>query len=80
MKVDAGPGRIVASKASITRQAEFSDLGLEILMGLANATIMQQEIDALYRPFESATYACGCITKKLKVRGAARRNGKQLLR
>jgi hypothetical protein len=77
LKVDAGPGRIVASKASITRRAEFSDLGLEILMGLPNATSVQQEMDALYGPFMSATYARGerLVAQKLKVRGAARRNG-----
>ena len=69
LKVDAGPGRIVASKASITRRAEFSDLGLEILMGLPNATSVQQEMDALYGPFKSGNVCSWRASCGPKVKG-----------
>jgi hypothetical protein len=55
-------------------------LGLIIVMGIPNATNVQQEMDVLYGPFKLATYSCGkkVIQQKLKQRGLARRNGKQL--
>ena len=49
-------------------------------MGLPNASSVQQEMDALYGPFKSATYARGeqVVQEKLRVRGLARRNGERL--
>jgi hypothetical protein len=46
-------------------------------MGLPNATSVQQEMDALYGPFKSATYRHGekVVQKKLRIRGLARKNG-----
>lgn len=43
--------------------------GLIIVMGLPNATSIQQEMDALYGPFKSATYARGeqIVQEKLRV-------------
>lgn len=77
LKLDAGPGRIIADVDSILRREEFFNLGLIILMGLPNATSVQQEMDALYGPFKSATYARGedLAAKKLKERGIAMRAG-----
>ena len=76
-KVDAGQGRIVSDKESIQKREEFKERGFIILMGLPNATSVQQEMDALYGPFKSATYVCGEVVamEKLKARGLARRNG-----
>jgi hypothetical protein len=48
LKVDSGPGRIIANLESISKRAEFLELGLLILMGLPNATSVNQEMDALY--------------------------------
>ena len=81
LKLDAGPGRIVADEESITKREHFKEKGLYILMGLPNATLVQQEMDALYGPFKSATYACGeaIVMEKLVVRGLARRNGQTQL-
>ena len=74
MKVDSGPGRIVANEESIKKREEFMEKGLYILLGLPNATAVQQEMDALYGAFKSATYARGeaILTQKLKERGAWR--------
>jgi hypothetical protein len=33
--------------------------GLITLLGLPNATSFQQEMDAMYGSFKSATYSCG---------------------
>ena len=80
LKLDAGPGRIVSSAAIQAKREEFFERGLIILMGLPNATSVQQEMDALYGPFKSATYARGekVVQEKLRQRGLARRNGEQL--
>jgi hypothetical protein len=61
------------------REALF-ERGLIIIMGLPNATSVQQEMDALYGPFKSATYARGekVVQAKLKQRGLARKNGERL--
>jgi hypothetical protein len=77
LKLDAGPGRIVASEEIILKRAEYFEKGLTILMGLPNATSVQQEMDALYGPFKTATYARGerVVELKLKERGEAIRNG-----
>jgi hypothetical protein len=77
LKLDAGPGRIVTDEATITKRDKFREKGLLILMGLPNATSVQQEMDALYGPFKSATYARGevVVKGKLVARGLARRNG-----
>ena len=77
LKLDAGPGQIVADADSIKKSAEFKEKGLLIIMGLPNATAVQQEMDALYGPLKLATYACGerLVAEKLKARGAARQNG-----
>lgn len=74
---DAGPGRIVSNAAILKKREEFYERGLFILMGLPNATSVQQEMDQLYGPFKSATYARSerVVQTKLKSRGMARRNG-----
>jgi hypothetical protein len=73
LKVDSGPGRIVATAASLACREAFHEMGLFILAGLPNATGVQQEMDALYGPFKSATYARGemVLTRKLQERGVA---------
>ena len=80
LKVDAGPGRIVSSELILAQRAALFERGLIILMGLPNATSVQQEMDALYGPFKSATYARGekVVQEKLRQRGLARRNGERL--
>ena len=77
LKLDAGPGRIVTDEDVILKREEYSERGLTILMGLPNATSVQQEMDALYGPFKSATYARGesLVQEKLMRRGQAIRNG-----
>ena len=55
LKLDAGPGRIVSNDAILKTREELFERGLIILMGLPNATSVQQEMDALYGPFKSAT-------------------------
>lgn len=71
LKVDAGPGRMVASDESITKRAELAEKGLLILLGLPNATSVQQEMDVMYQGFKAATYARGetLLTRKLMLRG-----------
>jgi hypothetical protein len=71
LKVDSGPGRLVASPESITKRAEYFEMGLLLLMGLPNATAIQQEMDVLFQGFKAATYARGLtlLTKKLMLRG-----------
>ena len=73
LKLDSGPGRIVASHASILKREQYFDMGLIILAGLPNSTSVQQEMDALYGPFKSATYARGehVLMEKIKERGIA---------
>jgi hypothetical protein len=74
-KLDAGPGRIVSSAATLAKREPFFDKGLIIIMGLPNATSVQQEMDALYGAFKAATYARGekVVQRKLRARGLARR-------
>ena len=55
LKIDSGPGRIIANLESVTKRAEFLEMGLLILMGLPNATSVNQEMDALYGAFKSAS-------------------------
>jgi hypothetical protein len=56
LKVSAGPGRIVLSEAILLKREELFERGLIILMGLPNATsVQQQEMDALYVAFKSGT-------------------------
>ena len=76
LKLDAGPGRMVASQESIKKREEFKEKGLLILLGLPNATAVQQEMDNIYGPFKSATYARGerVVEEKLKERAEVRRN------
>ena len=71
------PGRIVSSEDILSKREELFERGLILLMGLHNATSVQQEMDALYGPFKSATYRRGekVIQNKLRDRGIARRNG-----
>ena len=59
LKVDAGPGRIVSSATILAHREALLERGLIILMGLPNATSVQQEMDTLYGPFKSVTYARG---------------------
>ena len=49
-------------------------MGLIILSGLPNATSVQQEMDALYWPFKSASYARGemILIEQIKNRGMLR--------
>ena len=74
LKVDSGPGRIVANLDSISKRAAFRELGLLILLGLPNATSVNQEMDALYGSFKSATYARGevILTERMRLRGLKR--------
>jgi hypothetical protein len=71
LKVDSGPGRMIANMTSISKRAEFLEQGLLILMGLPNATSVNQEMDALYGAFKSATYARGemILTERLRLKG-----------
>ena len=78
LKVDSGPGRIVASEESISKRADFLEMGLFILMGLPNATSVQQEMDALYGAFKSATYARGEIILMEKMRDQADHQSRML--
>ena len=76
-KLDSGPGRIVASLDSILKREEYLEMGLIILSGLPNSTSVQQEMDALYGPFKSATYdrAEYVLMEKIKERGIMRQAG-----
>jgi hypothetical protein len=47
----------VSSATILARREALFERGLIILMGLPNTTLVQQEMDALYGPFKSATYA-----------------------
>jgi hypothetical protein len=80
LKVDAGPGRIVSSEAILVKREQFFERGLIILLGLPNATSVQQEMNALYGPIKSATHARRekVVQQKLRVRGLARRNGNKV--
>ena len=77
LKLDSGPGRIVASHDSILQREALAEMGLIIMSGLPNATSVQQEMDALYGAFKSATYARGelVLMDKMRKRGLAARNG-----
>jgi hypothetical protein len=57
LKLDAGPGRIVSSEIVLAKREALFERGLIIILGLPNATSVQQEMDALYGPFKSATYS-----------------------
>ena len=48
LKVDAGPGRIVSSEHVLSQREALFERGLIVIMGLPNATYVQQEMDALY--------------------------------
>ena len=78
LKVDSGPGRIVASEESIAKRADFLEMGLYILMGLPNATSVQQEMDALYGAFKSSTYARGEVILMEKMRDQANRRNRMI--
>ena len=80
LKLDAGPGRIVSSEDILLKREALFERGLTIVMGLPNATSVQQEMDALYGPFKSSTYARGekVVQHKLRSRGLARRNGNRV--
>ena len=43
LKVNSGPGQIIATLDSISKRAAFRELGLLILMGLPNATSVSQD-------------------------------------
>jgi hypothetical protein len=49
-------------------------MGLIILAGLPNSTSVQQEMDALYGPFQTATYARGkhVLMETIKEQGMQR--------
>ena len=71
LKVDSGPGQMIANIESILKRAKFLEQGLLILMGLPNATSVNQEMDALYGAFKSSTYARGevILTERLRLKG-----------
>jgi hypothetical protein len=73
LKLDSGPGHIVASHASISKQEEHRKMGLLILSGLPNYISVQQEMGTL-GPFKSATYARDkqLLIQKMKEQGVAR--------
>ena len=52
-------GCIVASLESLLKRAAFFKMRLIIMSGLPNSMSVKQEMDALYVPFKSATYARG---------------------
>jgi hypothetical protein len=68
LKVDAGPGRIVSSEDILLKREQLYERGHIIIMGLPNATSVQQEMDALYGPFKSSTYARGEKVEQHKLR------------
>ena len=80
LKVDSGPGRLVASADSISRREKLKEMGLLILMGLPNATSVQQEMDVIYQAFKSATYARGeaLLVQKLMLRGREQQENRRL--
>jgi hypothetical protein len=77
LKLDSGPGRIVASYDSILKREALVEMGLLVMSGLRNATSVQQEMDVLYGAFKSGTYDLGemMLMEKLRKRGVATRNG-----
>ena len=78
LRRDAGPGRIVFSAAILLKSEELLDRGFIINMGLANATGVQQETDALcHHPFKLVTYAHSekVFQARLRDRGLPRRSG-----
>ena len=78
LKLDAGPGRIVSNEAILKKREDLFERGLIILMGLPNATSVQQEMDALYGPFKSATYARGEKVVQAKLRMRAWQEGTEI--
>jgi hypothetical protein len=62
---------MVANMECISKRDNFLEQGLLILMGLPNATSVNQEMDALYGAFKSATYARGevILTERLRLKG-----------
>jgi hypothetical protein len=82
-KIDSGPGRIVASLDGILKRDEYFEKGLFILSGLPNSTSVQQEMDAVYGPFKSATYdrAEHIVMTMIKERGRGeqRRRGEGIV-
>ena len=77
LKLDAGPGRMVASEESVSAKQALRERGLLLLFGLPNATSVNQEMDDLYGPFKTATYARAerLVSEKIKDRGAKRKQG-----
>ena len=59
------------------QQEALADKGLIIMSGLPNATSVQQEMDALYGAFKSATNNCGefVLMQKMKHIGITARTG-----
>jgi hypothetical protein len=68
LKLDFGPGWIEASFESIVQREALAEKGLLIMSGLPNATSVQQEMDALYGAFKSATFDRGefVLMQKMK--------------
>ena len=62
---------MIANMESISKRVKFLEQGLFILMGLPNATSVNQEMDALYGAFKSAFYARGevILTERLRMKG-----------
>ena len=81
LKVDSGPCRMEASAESITQSTKFLERGLFILMGLPNATSVQQEMDIIYQSFKSATFTRGeqaLLTRKLMLRGREQQENRRM--
>ena len=76
LKLDSGPGYIVALHDSILRREALAEMGLIIMAGLPNATSVQQDMDVLYGAFKSATYGRDevLLMEKMRRRGATARN------
>ncbi|KAI2497543.1 hypothetical protein MHU86_16946 [Fragilaria crotonensis] len=75
LKLDSGPGRIVASHESILKREGYFERGLIILAGLPNATSVQQEMDALYGSFKPATNGRGEMVVMRKIKEQGERQG-----
>jgi len=74
LKVDSGPGRLVANAESIRKREDFMERGLLIMLGLPNATSVNQEMDALFQGFKTASDARGeiLLTERMKKQGELR--------
>ncbi len=59
LKLDAGPGQIASPEAVLAKREALFERGLIKIIDLPNSISVQQEMDALYSSFKSATYVWG---------------------